>query len=461
MIAGDLSAKGAVMAKLIAIAIGAALALPLTANAQSAASKPAPTFTKDVAPIFQEKCEACHRPDSIAPMSLVTFEEARPWARSIKSRVASRQMPPWHLDKSVGIQQYKNDRSLSDTQIDTIVKWVDAGAPKGDPKDMPPAKTWPSEDVWNFAKLFGGPPDIVVKSPAYTQKAVAQDAWYKPIVDIPLTEERWVRAIEIHPSTVKGRKITHHALAHLIQQEPGADRTASGPSDEPSVNEAGLFMEWAVGKAGEIMRPDSGKLLLPGAKIRWDIHYSAAGEDITDQVELGIYLYPKEQKPKYRQTLALFSGITGGNRNLDIQPNSVYVGTNFHVMRKAGRVENFQPHMHLRGKAMSMEAILPTGQVQMLSMVSDFNFNWHNNYVYADEAAPLLPKGTILKITSWHDNTRANKNNPDPDQWVGWGDRTVDEMAHAWVNITYMDDEDFKKEVEKRKTATASTTERQ
>ena len=127
-------------------------------------------------------------------------------------------------------------------------------------------------------------------------------------------------------------------------------------------------------------------------------------------------------------------------------------------MKKAGRVENFQPHMHLRGKAMSMEAILPTGQTQMLSMVSDYSFNWHNNYVYADDAAPLLPKGTILKITSWHDNTTANKNNPDPNQWVGWGDRTVDEMAHAWVNITYMDDEDFKVEVEKRKAKTATTT---
>ena len=447
------------MAKLIAFAMGAVLALPLTASAQAAA-KSGPTFTKDIAPIFQEKCEACHRPDSIAPMSLVNFEEARPWARSIKSRVASRQMPPWHLDKSVGIQKYQNDRSLTDQQIDTIVKWVDAGAPKGDPKDMPPAKTWPSDDIWNYAKIFGGAPDIVVKSPPYTQKAVAQDAWYKPVVDLGITENRWVRAIEIRPSTVKGRKITHHALAHLMQTEPDRDAAASGPSDEPSVNEAGLFMEWAVGKAGEIMRPDSGKLLVPGAKVRFDIHYSAAGEDVTDQVELGIYLYPKGQEPKYRQTLALFSGITGGNRNLDIQPNTVYVGTNFHVMRKAGRVENFQPHMHLRGKAMSMEAILPTGQVQMLSMVSDFSFNWHNNYVYADDAAPLLPKGTILKITSWHDNTRANKNNPDPDQWVGWGDRTVDEMAHAWVNITYMDDEDFKKEIEKRKTATATTTER-
>ena len=217
-------------------------------------------------------------------------------------------------------------------------------------------------------------------------------------------------------------------------------------------------MEWAVGKQGEIMRPNSGKLMLPGSKIVWDIHYSAVGEDITDSVELGIYFYPKGQEPKYRQALALFSGITGGNRALDIQPNSVYVGTNFHVMRKAGRVENFQPHMHLRGKAMAMEAILPTGQTQMLSMVSDFNFNWHNNYVYADDAAPLLPKGTVLKITSWHDNTAANKSNPDPNQWVGWGDRTVDEMAHAWVNITYMDEEDFKAEVEKRKQKAAATT---
>ena len=147
--------------------------------------------------------------------------------------------------------------------------------------------------------------------------------------------------------------------------------------------------------------------------------------------------------------LASFSSIAGGARNIDIPPNGTFVSQNFHVMRQAGRVENFQPHMHLRGKAMSMEAILPNGTTQMLSHVNNFNFNWHNNYVYADDAAPLLPKGTILKITAWHDNTTANKTNPDPDQWVGWGDRTVDEMGHAWVNITYMSDEDFKAEVER------------
>lgn len=430
------------------------LALPVSVAAQQP-SAPV-TFTKDVAPIFRAKCESCHRKDSIAPMSLVTYEETRPWARSIRDRVASHQMPPWHLDRNVGIQHFANDRSLTDKEVDTIVSWVNTGAAKGDPKDMPAAAQWPSDDVWNFADRFGGPPDLILKSPAYTQKATAQDAWFKPVVDIPVTEARWVRAIEIRPTTVKGRKITHHALAHLQQRERTAEEQTAAGGDEDGA--AGLFMEWAVGKQGEIMRPNSGKLLLPGSKIVFDIHYSAANEDITDQIELGIYLYPKGQEPKYRQTLALFSGITAGNRNLDIAPNSIYVGTNFHVMKRSGRVENYQPHMHLRGKAMSMEAILPTGETRMLSMVSNYSFNWHTNYVYADDAAPLLPKGTILKITSWHDNTKANKMNPDPEQWVGWGDRTVDEMAHAWVNITYMNDEDFKAEVEKRKAATSTTT---
>ena len=136
----------------ILAAVAALSGLAAPAAAQTAA---APTFTKEVAPIFQNKCEACHRPESIAPMSLVTFEESRPWARSIKSRVAVRQMPPWHVDRTIGIQEFENDRSLSDKEIETIVKWVDAGAPKGDPKDMPPAKQWPSEQGWNFAKQFG------------------------------------------------------------------------------------------------------------------------------------------------------------------------------------------------------------------------------------------------------------------------------------------------------------------
>ena len=434
----------------------ALLALPASLSAQTAQTV---TFTKDVAPIFQNKCESCHRPDSIAPMSLRTYEEARPWARSIRERVASRNMPPWHIDKSVGIQHYKDDRSLSDKEIDTIVKWVAAGSPKGDPKDMPPPMTWADGNGWNYEKQFG-PPDLVIKSPKYTQKAVAMDAWYKPVVPTGVTEPRWVRAIEMRPGTIKGRKVTHHALAFLMQDEKEAAALLSVDADSG----AGLFMEWAVNKQGELMRANTGKLMLPGSRIRWDIHYSAAGEDVTDEVELAVYFYPKGQEPKYRTMLTLYSGVTGGNRNLDIAPNSINVGQNFHVMRKAGRVENFQPHMHLRGKAMMVEAILPNGQQQVLSYVPNFEFNWMNNYVFEDDYAPLLPKGTILKITAWHDNTAAKKSNPDPTQWIGWGDRTVDEMAHAWINITYMSDDDFNKEVEARKAklgAASTTVERQ
>jgi hypothetical protein len=267
-----------------------------------------------------------------------------------------------------------------------------------------------------------------------------------------------VRAIEIRPASLKGRKVTHHALARLQQEEKGdAAAIADAAALASGAGTAGLFMEWAVGKQGEIMRPNSGKLMLPGSKIVFEMHYHAVGEQITDHVELGIYLYPKGQEPKYRQTLAALQSVAGGSRNIDIPPNSTFMSQNFIPMRQAGRVENFQPHMHLRGKAMSMEAILPTGQTMMLSYVDHFNFNWMNNYVYADDAAPLLPKGTILKITSWYDNTAANPNNPDPNQWVGFGDRTVDEMGHAWVNITYMSDEDYQAEVAKKKAAPAKS----
>ena len=436
-----------------AVGVMGLLALPATLSAQTAAAGAVPTFTKDVAPIFQNKCESCHRPDSIAPMSLQTYEDARPWARSIRDRVSSRNMPPWHIDPTVGIQHYKNDRSLSQKEIDTIVKWASNGAPKGDPKDMPPAIKWAEGNDWNYTKMFGqAQPDLIIKSPKYTQKGGAMDAWYKPVVDVPITEPRWVRAIEVRPGTLKGRKITHHALAYLLQDEKEA--VAQGLISADNDSGAGLFMEWAVNKQGEIMRPNTGKLMLPGSKIRWDIHYSDGGEDVTDDVQLGVYFYPKGQEPKFRTMLTLYSAVTGGNRNLDIAPNSISVGQNFHVMRKAGRVENFQPHMHLRGKAMMVEAILPNGTQQVLGFVNNFEFNWMNNYVFDDDYAPLLPKGTILKITAWHDNTAAKKSNPDPNQWIGWGDRTVDEMAHAWINIVYMKDEDFKAEQAKRRAPT-------
>ncbi len=439
--------------------LGAAFATAaLMSPSVAGAADTVPTFAKDIAPIFQEKCEACHRPDSIAPMSLISYEDARPWARSIRSRVEQRQMPPWHIDRTIGIQDFKNDRSLSDAQIDTITRWVDGGAPKGDARDMPSAKVWPNEQGWNFAAQFGQKePDLIIRSTPWTQKAGANDTWWKPVVATGITEPRWVRAIELRPATVKGRKITHHAIARLQQEE--TDALARNDVDQNGAQQAGTFMEWAVGKQGEMMRPNSGKLMLPGSKIVWDIHYSNGGENITDIVELGIYFYPKGQEPKFRQVLHLMGATNAGG--VDIPPNTVKQTEGFFVMRENGRIESMQPHMHLRGKAMELSAILPNGQVQVLSYVNRFDFAWMNTYMYADDAAPLLPKGTILKIVAWHDNTAANKNNPDPNVWVGYGDRTVDEMAHAWVNVTYMGDSDYKAELDARRAKRGTTQQQQ
>jgi hypothetical protein len=415
------------------------------------------TFTKDIAPIFQEKCETCHRKGSMAPMALVTYAETRPWAKSIKERVVTHNMPPWHLDKTVGIQHFANDRSLTDEQVDTIARWVDLGAPQGDPKEMPKPKVWPVESGWSLAKTYGEP-DLVLKSDAYTMPAHGQDVWFKPVTEVGLDEPRWVRAVEMRPGSPAGRRIMHHVLAGLMQQEPpeggvttvSADAAAAGGGVGGG---AGLLMEWAVGKSYDTYRPNTGKLLMPGAQIRWELHLHAVGEEIRDHAELAVYLYPKGEKPKYRTRLNLFGATATFGARLDIPPNSVAETQAYHVLSQPARLENFQPHMHLRGKGMSMEAILPDGTTQMLSYVNNFNFNWMNNYIYTDDAAPVLPKGTIIHITAWHDNTTANRNNPDPDQWVGYGDRTVDEMAHAWVNVTYITDEDYKDWAAKHKPA--------
>jgi len=406
-------------------------------------ANPNPTFTKDIVPILQARCQDCHRPNAMAPMSLLTYEETRPWARSIKERVVKRQMPPWHLDKSVGVQSFQNDMSLTDQQIATVVKWVDSGSPQGDPKDMPAAKVFPRDDEWQLAKVYGRPPDLIIKSDDYTMPAVSQDQWWKPVVDLGVKDELWVKAVEMRPGTSAGRKITHHALAHLIQDDPDSK---GDTGDDAAAAQGGVLMEWAVGKNYDIYRPDTGKLIRPGAKVWWDIHYHAVGEQITDHVELGVWTYPKDQKPKYRTYLTGFQGTTNGaGSRLDIEPNTIGVSQGFHVLKEPAILGNFQPHMHLRGKAMLLEAILPDGQTQTISYVDHFNFNWMTNYIYTDDAAPVLPKGTVIHVVAWHDNTTANQFNPDHDQWVGWGDRTVDEMAHAWVNVTYISQEDYDK----------------
>ena len=434
---------------------GAVLAFTVPALAADTPAKPA-TFSRDVAPILQAKCQECHQPNSIAPMSLITYQEVRPWARSIKERVATRQMPPWHIDRSVGVQLFKNDMSLSDEQVDTIVRWVDEGAVQGDPRDLPPPRPLVTDNEWKAVKDGFGPPDLVIKSSEYTMPAQHQDVWYRPMSDIPLSEPRWARLVEIRPTNLKGRRIIHHSIAYLVlNNDPEAVNTgtANGPDrfgGDDLVNRRPQLMEWAIGKGYDLFRPDTGKLMLPGEKISWDQHIHAIGEEITAGSEIGIWFYPKGQEPKKRSYLVGFTGLRQRGF-LDIPPNSVAGTEGFTVLKENTLITNFQPHFHLRGKSMQVEAILPDGGTQILSYVGNFNFNWMTNYIYADDAAPLLPKGTVIHVSAWYDNTTANKNNPDPEQWVGYGDRTVDEMAHAWMNVVYLNDDEYKTLLAERK----------
>jgi hypothetical protein len=446
------------------ITLGASLALAAPAAAQTA-ERPV-TFSKDIAPIVQAKCQQCHQPNSIAPMSLITYKDARPWARSIKERVATRQMPPWHIDPSVGVQKFRNDLSLSEQQIDTIVRWVDGGAPEGDPKDLPPPKPVVTTNEWQGVMDGYGPPDLVIRSPEFTMPAQHQDVWFRPASPIPLSEPRWIRMVEIRPTNLKARRIVHHSIAyHVLKPEnvqavntgtaTGGFRAITSPVD--LVNRRPQIMEWAIGKGYDRFREGTGKLIMPGESISWDQHLHAVGEETVAGSELGLWFYPKGQEPTKRSYLIGFTGIDR-SKMLDIAPNSIAHTEGFTVLKENTLITNFQPHFHLRGKAMKVEAILPDGSRQVVSYVGNFNFNWMTNYIYDDDAAPVFPKGTVIQVSAFYDNTKANKNNPDPDQWVGYGDRTVDEMAHAWMNVVYLNDDEYKALLEERKAKAARAT---
>src|SRR6185295_4874506 len=236
------------------LVLGAMLAVPVTAMAADPPATPV-TFSKDVAPILQAKCQDCHQPNSIAPMSLITYQDARPWARAIRDRVSTRQMPPWHIDPSVGVHKFKNDMSLTSHQIDTIVRWVDGGALQGDPKDLPAPKPLVTSNEWQGVRDGFGAPDLVIKSSEYTMPAQHQDVWYRPTSDMPLTEPRWIRMVEIRPSNLQARRIIHHSIAYQVLNPDNTESvntgTASGGSGASApasaidlVNRRPQIMEW-------------------------------------------------------------------------------------------------------------------------------------------------------------------------------------------------------------------------
>jgi hypothetical protein len=407
-----------------------------------AAAQAQVTFTKDVAPILQERCQVCHRAGTFAPMSLVTYEQTRPWARAIKQKVLAREMPPWFIDKNIGVQHFSNDVSLTDQEIATIVKWVDAGAPQGNPSDMPAPRQFPDGQVWQI-----GQPDLIVSLPKdVVVKAKGPDWWPDILVDPGLAEDRYIQAVQIIPT--KGHAVIHHIRTSIVEPEAGTRHSGQLDGNVAlEVGEQGVFLnEYALGKGGDVFREGSGRLIKAGTKINFQFHLHTTGVETPANVALGLKLYPKGYVPKH-----VITSLTVGVNDVDLRPHERDVRTDAYMpLIKPARLLSFQPHMHNRGKAECLEAIYPSGKTEMLSCAR-FLFNWHLNYVYADDAAPLLPAGTILHSIMWHDNSAENKFNPDPDAQITWGERTIDEMASAWLSYYYMSDADFKLEVEARK----------
>jgi hypothetical protein len=397
------------------------------------------TFTKDVAPILQARCQVCHRPDTFAPMSLLTYEDARPWAKSIKLKVVAREMPPWYIDKNVGVRHFKNDVSLSDDEIATIVKWVDAGAPKGNAADMPPPRKFEDTDTWHM-----GQPDLIVQLPKdQIVPAEGADRWIDVLVDAGLTEDRYIKGIEIRP--LKGFRAVHHVTTSMKNDDDADDGD----------NVQGAFLnEYALGKGADVFPEGAGRLIKAGTKINFNLHLHSIGQATPANVALGLKLYPKGYSPKFAETTEKI----WDPKDLDLPPNESNVRFDaYNTLTKPARLLSFQPHMHNRGKASCMEAIYPGGhKVETLSCVSRYQFAWHIVYLYDEDDQPLLPAGTILHVISWYDNSPSNKFNPDPDNLITYGQRTIDEMGGAWISYYFLSDEEYKQQVAARKAKQAT-----
>ena len=436
---------------------------PVNGDQQApAATAPEVTYTKHIAPILQRSCESCHRKDGVAPMSLSTYEEVRPWARSIKQRTGigphAGVMPPWYVERELGIQKFKNDPSLSEDEIATIGRWVDSGAPRGNAADMPPARVWNDRTKWAI-----GEPDLVVRTEEITVKAGAPD-WWGEIAPTPtgLTEDRYVSAVEVREvndvgssgtgrETVGGRYVFHHMIWNT---RPLDEQQATDPADPFDL--AALTgvspgtTTWPVHEVGrepDFFDPKSARLLKAGAYVISDsVHLHSNGRDTRARLEIGFKFMPKGYKPEYRT-----SRVSLGN-GVDIDIKAMESGQQLHayaVLTEHTKILSFEPHLHAPGARMCLEAIWGY-TVQTINCVG-YDHNWVRGYDYDDDHAPLLPKGSVLHIIGYMDNSPKNKNVPDPRNWQGSGNRSVANMFIDLGNRVSLTDEQFMAEMKARR----------
>jgi len=438
------------------VALVATFALQSGAHAQatlvSSTDDADVTYAADVATIIQNNCQVCHRAGGIGPMELVTYEDVQRYAPLIKIKVANREMPPYYYDNDIGIQELQQDWRLSQEDINTVVAWVDQGSPMGDPNDMPPPANLRATDEWSLAAEFG-PPDLLAPSLPIDIPAAGLDVWHRPIVEIqglPENEERCIKALQVKP---RGDAVTvvHHANSTFqLLQDDGSFRGTGARATE-----------YAMGKLGEIIPDGVCRRIPAGSYVRWDIHMYPGGLGMTaantmiegNVVELGIWLHPADYEYDYRQDLVSYNFMEG-QRELLLPPNTGFMTQGFRSWDHPVRIDSFQPHGHLRMRSASLEVFYPqTGRTEIIGMISNWSATWHQSHIFEDQVAPLIPTGAVVIMKQWFDNTSANPNNPDPDQWVDYGQRTADEMSHFWMAVSHLDEEGYEKIVEEREAA--------
>jgi mono/diheme cytochrome c family protein len=368
------------------------------------------TYAKQVARILQRRCQSCHRPDQAAPFSLLTYEDARRHARMLKEVTTQRRMPPWHADPRYG--KWANNRRLTGEEIETLAAWVDAGAPRGDARDMPKPVDWVAG--WNLGK-----PDMIIRMPhAFDVPADGTLPYQHFFVDSNFSEDRWVRTAEARPG-VEG--VVHHIVVYILK--PGQERPGG---QDGSLN---ILVGWAPGDLGLVCQPDTGLRVPKGSRLMFELHYTPNGKAVRDRSAVGVAFLKKP--PKYELQLNSFA-----NEAIVIPPNDPhYRAEATFRFRDDARLLSFVPHMHWRGKDYWYELIYPDGRHQTLLSVPRYDFNWQSVYQAAEPIR--VPKGTRLHAVAHWDNSHNNLFNPDPNKEVHWGLQTWEEMMVGWVSFVW------------------------
>jgi len=405
------------------------------------------TFSKDVAPILQKNCQGCHRPGEAAPMSLRTYQEARPWAKAMKQAVLAKKMPPWFADAQYG--HFRNDRSLPQKDIDTLVSWVDAGAPEGDPKDLPQPLAY--VDGWNI-----GQPDMVLEMPEPFHVPASGTIEYQYVVlPYKFTEDRWVQMAEVRPGN---RAMVHHVIAYIRDgsskwmrdKKPGElfvpEADANG--NRPSLN-GDLLSGFAPGLPPSILEPGQGRLIKAGSDIVLQLHYTANGHAGEDRTKVGV-IFCKQAPHERVMTLA------ASNNKFTIPPGdpNYQVDASFELGHDA-KLSALLPHMHLRGKDFQYRLVYPSGETETILRVPHYDFGWQLWYQPVSDI--VLPKGTQIAATAHFDNSVNNPHNPDSTKAVTWGDQSWEEMMIGFFDVTFPADLDPKQLFPEKKKAPPTT----